>query len=60
MGRKNRRKNPDITKHLCIYGRLSRKNYTVAYCNLHKCYLEKKDIAEKKCNFKKCIHKQEL
>ncbi len=60
MGRKNRRKRPNITKHLCIYGRLSRKSNSVAYCKLHKCFLEPRDIAEKKCNYKRCIHKQEL
>ena len=48
MGRKNKRKKPNITKYLCIYGRLARKNNSVAYCKLHKCYLEPKDIAEKK------------
>lgn len=47
MGRKNKRKKPNITKYLCIYGRLARKNNSVAYCKLHKCYLEPKDIAEK-------------
>lgn len=60
MGRKNKRKRPNVNKHLCIYGRLARKNNAVAYCKLHKCYLEPKDIAEKKCNYKRCTYKQEL
>lgn len=37
---------------LGLYGKLTYKS--VAYCNLHKCYLEPIHIAEKKCNFKKC------
>lgn len=60
MGRKNRRKRPNVTKHLGIYGRLTRKSKAVVYCKLHKCYLEPKDISEKKCNFKRCIYKQEV
>ena len=60
MGRKNRRKRTNITKELSIYGKLVRRNRAVVYCKLHKCYLEPKDIAEKKCNFKKCIHKVEV
>ena len=37
-----------------LYGRLAHKNKAVDYCTLHKCYLEPKDIKEKRCNLKKC------
>jgi len=60
MGRKNKRKEINKTKKLCIYGRLTRAGRIVAFCNLHKCYLEPKDIAEKKCNYKNCKHKVEM
>lgn len=60
MGRKNRRKNINKTKELCIYGRLSQKRKAVVYCKLHNCYLEPKDVAEKKCNYKRCIHRIEV
>ncbi len=60
MARKNKRKRPNETKEIYIFGRLVQKNKAVAYCELHKCYLEPKDIAEKKCNFKRCKHKIEV
>lgn len=60
MARKNKRKRINKTKEISIFGRLVPKNKAVAYCKLHKCYLEPKDIAEKKCNFKRCKHKNEL
>jgi len=60
MGRKNRRKKNGKTKNLCMYGRLTRKNKTVAYCKLHNCYLEPKDIKEKRCNHKNCVHIEEI
>lgn len=60
MGRKNRRKKTNKTKELYMYGRLVRKSKAVAYCELHRCYLEPKDILERKCNYKMCIHKIEL
>lgn len=50
------KKNEDIF----LYGRLRNKSKAVAYCNLHKCYLEPIDIKEKKCNYKKCKYKEEL
>ena len=39
---------------LFLYGRLRSLEKAVAYCKLHKCYLEPKDIKEKGCNKKKC------
>jgi len=60
MARKNKRKRTNKTKEISIFGRLVQKNRAVAYCKLHKCYLEPKDIAEKKCNFKRCRHRIEL
>lgn len=60
MARKNKRKRTNKTKEISIFGRLVPKNKAVAYCQLHKCYLAPKDIAEKKCNFKRCKHKIDL
>lgn len=60
MARKNKRKRTNKTKEIYIFGRLVQKSKAVAYCKLHKCYLEPKDIAEKKCNFKRCRHRIEL
>lgn len=37
---------------LGLYGKITYK--AVAYCELHKCYLEPLNIREKRCNFKKC------
>ena len=56
MARKNKRKRINRTKELSIFGRLVQRKKAVVYCELHKCYLEPKDIAEKKCNFKRCKH----
>lgn len=58
MSRKNNRKTYK-GKKLFLYGRLS-QNKAVAYCKLHKCYLEPIDILEKNCNKKKCRHKINL
>ena len=43
---------------IALYGKISFKS--VAYCSLHKCYLEPIHIAEKKCNFKKCKYLCEI
>lgn len=32
----------------------------VAYCNLHKCYLEGLDVKQKGCNIKNCKHKKDV
>ena len=45
---------------LFLYGRLEEKKKAVGYCNLHKCYLEPRDIKEKRCNFKKCYRLMEI
>ena len=45
---------------LFLYGKLKEKGYAVAYCKLHKCYLEPLDIKEKKCNKKNCKFREEL
>ena len=47
-------------KELFLYGRLRDVCKAVAYCELHKCYLEPIDISEKRCNRKKCKYKKEL
>ena len=60
MARKNKRKRPNKTKELYMFGRLVQKSKAALYCKLHKCYLEPKDITEKKCNFKRCKHRIEL
>ena len=49
----------DKTKlKLSLYGKLTYK--AVAYCNLHKCYLEPIQIKEKSCNFKKCKYLRQI
>ena len=49
----------DKTKlKLSLYGKLTYR--AVAYCNLHKCYLEPIQIKEKGCNFKKCKHLKQI
>ena len=45
MARKNKRKRVNRTKELSIFGRLVQRKKAVVYCELHKCYLEPKDIA---------------
>ena len=60
MGRKNRRKKINRTKQLCMYGRLTKCNKTVAFCRLHNCYLEPKDIKEKRCNYERCSYIEEI
>jgi hypothetical protein len=45
---------------LFLYGKLRDKSKAVAYCELHKCYLEPIDIKEKKCNYKKCKYLKNL
>lgn len=47
-------------KELFLYGRIRAKHKAVAYCVLHKCYLEPRDIKEKQCNKKKCKYKEEV
>jgi hypothetical protein len=47
-------------KEIFLYGRISERHRAVAYCILHKCYLESKDIMEKGCNKKKCKYKEEV
>ena len=62
MKRKTIRKGTSNLKEtsLFLYGKLKAKNYAVAYCKLHKCYLEPLDIKEKKCNYKNCKFKVEV
>jgi len=45
---------------LFLYGRLNYLNRAVAYCRLHECYLQPRDIAEKNCNKKKCKYKVDI
>lgn len=44
---------------LFLYGRLKETYRAVGYCKLHKCHLEPKDIAEKKCRKKNCSYLKE-
>ncbi len=48
------------TYNLFLFGRLNNLSRAKAYCELHKCYLEGKDIREKRCNHKSCKHLKEL
>ena len=47
-------------QELFLYGKLRDKSKAVAYCDLHKCYLEPIDIKEKKCNRKNCKYRRDL
>lgn len=45
----------NIKNHvLFLYGRLRPKDKAIGYCILHGCYLEERDIKEKRCNKKNC------
>lgn len=37
-------------KVLFLYGRIGKRNKAVYYCNLHKCFLMKSHVWEKKFN----------
>lgn len=59
--RKKRRKRVKLdTYNLFLFGRLNNLSKAKAYCELHRCYLEGRDIKEKKCNYKSCKHLREL
>ena len=45
---------------LFLYGKTRPYSKAVAYCELHKCYLEPIDIKEKRCNYKKCKNLKNL
>lgn len=62
MGRKNEnaRKIFRGNGKLFLFGKKSYKKKAQIYCNLHNCYLTKRDIKEKKCNFKRCVHRREI
>lgn len=47
-------------KVLFLYGKLRNKNKAILYCNLHKCYIDKHQLFEKKFKCKKCKHKKEI
>lgn len=52
--------NKDKDIGVFLYGRLGKISSARVYCKFHQCYLNGNDIAEKKCNFKKCKFRQEL
>ena len=45
---------------LFLFGRLKEKEHAVGYCELHKCYLEPRDVKEKRCNKKNCNKFKEI
>lgn len=47
-------------KEIFLYGRIRERHRAVAYCKLHKCYLEPRDIKEKQCNKKNCKYIEEV
>ena len=53
-------KNKREERVMYLYGRLNERSKAVIYCKLHECYLEPKDVAEKRCNWKKCKYKEEI
>ena len=58
--RKRRKRVRLSAYNLFLFGRLNNLSKAKAYCELHKCYLEGKDIKEKRCNHKLCKHLKEL
>lgn len=65
MSRKKRNSNKYKDVEIFLYGKRLHKYKAVAYCKLHKCYLEPIDIKEKGCNWKgkhgsKCNNLQEI
>ena len=51
---KNRNKIDIKQAVMFLYGRLRYKSNAVAYCELHKCYLDAKNVSEKRCVKKHC------
>lgn len=47
-------------KLLFLYGKLGNKNKAIYYCKLHKCYISKSNLIEKKFKCKKCKHKTDI
>lgn len=47
-------------KVLFLYGKLANKKKAMLYCDLHKCFLNKRNLFEKKFRCKKCKHKKEI
>ena len=41
-------------KAIFLYGKFRHIQEAVGYCKLHRCYLDKKDIFEKRCIKKNC------
>ena len=53
MGKKNK-------KALFLYGRLRSRDRAVLYCKLHKCYLDRGQLYQKKYKCLKCKHKEDI
>lgn len=47
-------------KVLFLYGKLTNKNKAVLYCDLHKCFLNKRNLFEKKFRCKNCKYKKDV
>ena len=47
-------------KLLFLYGKLRHRNKAVYYCNLHKCYISRQNLFEKKFKCEKCKHKSDI
>lgn len=47
-------------KVLFLYGKLAKKAKAVCYCNLHKCYISKHNLIEKRFKCTKCKYKEEV
>lgn len=46
-------------KVLFLYGKIGYKKKAELYCDLHKCYVNKRQLFEKKFRCKKCKHQRE-
>lgn len=57
---RNRTHGNALNKKLFLYGKLLDISKAIGYCELHKCYLDLKDVKEKKCIKKKCKYMKEV
>lgn len=51
-----------MKKHyeIFLYGKIRNKRYAKFYCKLHKCYISKQNLFEKKFKCEKCKYKEEV
>lgn len=47
-------------KVMFLYGKLGSKNKAILYCSLHKCFINKQQLFEKKFKCLKCKHNKNI